>query len=415
MRPHARRVLAPAHRQPVPLDAAFEGAIDGLQKILAMRLNVEADDVGAQHAVQQFLLPRADFEGLGIRPRDVPEHRDARVRPRFLDEPRQEGEVVVLHEDDRPLDIVHLVEHGVGELPVHLPVVLPVVHAEDRTRVRDVAQRPESFVREAEVVALFFLGGQPHAPQRVPRAIGRHANAPSGVDHLAIRVAGGVRDPGAVARHEHRLERRDDAARRHHGLDVPPATHVLVRLAVRHDDEPRAAQAFLHADPQPLGGPQRIRRLAQARLGFGAGLRRREALRQARRLGRNRIEQASRLAFGARRDAPEPQIAHPAGRPRNRRQHGRLHDEVGDDDNQEDLRDHEDQRVAPHPARRAGHHAGVKEHGEQGRGSQLALEGRRVRKERAPGQGHELAASLRHFASGSDGWMPARGLVDGAR
>jgi len=79
--------------------------------------------------------------------------------------------VVVLHEDDGAL-VADLVDDGVGEAPVDLDVLPPVVFVEDRPRVGDVAERPERAVGQAVVVALFLAVGQPDATQRVRRLIG---------------------------------------------------------------------------------------------------------------------------------------------------------------------------------------------------------------------------------------------------
>ena len=68
-----------------------------------MRLDVEAHQVGAQQTFQELALPRADAERFRIRPGNVPENRDARIGPRFLDEPRHQSEVVVLDQHHRIL------------------------------------------------------------------------------------------------------------------------------------------------------------------------------------------------------------------------------------------------------------------------------------------------------------------------
>ena len=77
------RGRAAADREVLPVDPRLEGALDGLEEVVAVRLRVKADEVRAQQAVEQLVLPRADPEGLGVGPGDVPEDRDARVRPRL--------------------------------------------------------------------------------------------------------------------------------------------------------------------------------------------------------------------------------------------------------------------------------------------------------------------------------------------
>ena len=131
------------HGKAVPLRQRFHGVVHGLQKIIAVRLNVESDQVRAQQAVHQFPLPRANPEHFRVRPRNVPENRHARVRPRFLHHSRQQGEVIVLREKNRRFRALHFLQHHVRESPVNSLVLNPILGTENRPRVRDVAQRPE--------------------------------------------------------------------------------------------------------------------------------------------------------------------------------------------------------------------------------------------------------------------------------
>src|SRR5277367_4970085 len=58
------------------IDLALHEPVDRCEKILAVISRVEAQDVGTQEVLQHFLLPGADAEGLGIRPRNMPEEHD---------------------------------------------------------------------------------------------------------------------------------------------------------------------------------------------------------------------------------------------------------------------------------------------------------------------------------------------------
>ena len=59
----------------------------------------------------------------------------------------------------------------------------------------DVAQRPESFVREAIVVALLFLRRKPHAANHVGLLAGRHLDPSVPVGAFAIGRASAVGHP----------------------------------------------------------------------------------------------------------------------------------------------------------------------------------------------------------------------------
>ena len=88
----------------------------------------------------------------------MPEDRDAGVAAALCLIMRgSKREVVVLQAGPRAVYVHHFFQQGVGKLPVHVLVVLPILGAERRTRVGDVAERPQTLVREAVVVALFFL------------------------------------------------------------------------------------------------------------------------------------------------------------------------------------------------------------------------------------------------------------------
>src|SRR5579864_1636244 len=91
-------VAAFVHREALPLDARLERSVDGLQNIVAMRLNVKADQVGAQQSFQQFALPWTNAERLRIRPGNMPENGYARIRPSLFDQVRKQGEVIILNQ-----------------------------------------------------------------------------------------------------------------------------------------------------------------------------------------------------------------------------------------------------------------------------------------------------------------------------
>ena len=154
---HRGQLAAVRDGERLPVDPRFEQAVDGIDEVVAVELGVKAEDAAAQQPVEQLLPPGADAERFGVRPGDVPEGDDRGRRQLLLDHPRQQGEVIVLDQDDRV---------GGRRLPaprrgrtcrLTLDVLLPVRGAERRADVGDVAERPETFVREAVVVAGLLL------------------------------------------------------------------------------------------------------------------------------------------------------------------------------------------------------------------------------------------------------------------
>ena len=239
------------------VDARLERAIHGVQEIVAVILDMKPEQIVAEQAVQDVLLPRTDAEGLAVGPRDVPElaHRD--VGARVLDEARQQREVIILHEHHGPV-VADFVDHGIGETAIHAHVLMPVHVVELRPRIRDMAQRPQRVVGTPVVVALLLFFGEPHATQVVRRPVRRHAKAPARIGGLPVGAAAAVRDPGPANRAHHRIERGHEAACRPRPLNafgfppaanpvpqparVPLAPYVDVRLAIGDDDQSGAAQ-----------------------------------------------------------------------------------------------------------------------------------------------------------------------------
>ena len=96
------------NRKTFPFNAGFNGGLDSFKKIVAVRLNVEANEVGTEKTVQKFALPGTNSEGLRIGPRDMPENRDARVGTCVLKHARQKREMVVLNQNQRLFHTLHL-------------------------------------------------------------------------------------------------------------------------------------------------------------------------------------------------------------------------------------------------------------------------------------------------------------------
>ena len=109
-RPDIGEMLAAAYGEMLAIDSRLERAIDGIQKIIAMGLNMEADQVRSQQPIEQLALPRADPKRLRIRPRDMPKDSDPGVRPPFLDHLRQQRKVVILDQYNRILLALDFIE-----------------------------------------------------------------------------------------------------------------------------------------------------------------------------------------------------------------------------------------------------------------------------------------------------------------
>ena len=181
---------------------------------------------------------------------------------------------------------------AIGELAIDVAVMPPVFGAEHRPRVGDVAERPDSFVGESIIEAALLFRREPDAPQRVLRMVGRHADMVERVHCLAVRVAGALRDPGAVAGAQNRLHRGDQAAGGHDAFDAARPVLMFVGLAIGDREEARAPQPPFDENLEPLGGPRGLRRISQSRLFLRGGARRSKTGGELRHLTGQRFELA---------------------------------------------------------------------------------------------------------------------------
>jgi len=165
--------------------------------------------------------------------------------------------VIILCQKNWRIHVGHLLQNCVGEALVNSLVLQPIFWAKDRARVRDVAERPEALIGEAIVVALVFFFREPHAAQRVARAIGRDTQAVKDVDRFAVGTAGAIRDPCAITCQQYRLESRDHAAGRHDHPDSFPRSleYVHVRLAIGNDEQRLVLKPIAQADAESFRRP----------------------------------------------------------------------------------------------------------------------------------------------------------------
>src|SRR5260370_40612808 len=200
------------------IDARFHNPIGCLEEVIAVRLYVETNQVGAQESVHEFSLPRANAECLLVGPRNVPENCHPSIASSLFDKPGQQREMVVLHQNDRVKRTFHLFDDSVSELVVDSLVVFPIIGPEDRPGVRDVAERPKPLIGKPVVVAFLFLFGEPYPPQRVLRILWRHAQTIMLVNRFHVGITAALSDPGSIAGAEHRFQCRYQSAGRNANL-----------------------------------------------------------------------------------------------------------------------------------------------------------------------------------------------------
>src|SRR5262252_416211 len=132
-----------------------------LQEIAAMLLEVEAQQVVAQQAFEQFLPPGADTVDLPRRPGNMPEVHDRQVGETLAEQARTERQVVILHPDHSPGAAAFL-RHYVGKGGIDLLIVAPVERFEHRALELQVAQRPQGAIGQTIIKAAHLCLAQPH-------------------------------------------------------------------------------------------------------------------------------------------------------------------------------------------------------------------------------------------------------------
>jgi hypothetical protein len=174
---------------------------------------VEAEEIVAQQALEQFSPPGTGPVQLPGRPGDVPEVHNRQGRETLAEQGRAEGQVIILEPDNGVLSAT-LVRRDGREVRIHLLVMAPMEGIEHRTLQIEVTQGPQGAIGKARVKPCHLGLAQPHAPQRVLGVVRRHLHVILGVDSLAIGAATPPGDPGAVAGLHDRVESRGEAARR---------------------------------------------------------------------------------------------------------------------------------------------------------------------------------------------------------
>src|SRR5207302_8795164 len=105
---------------------------------------------------------------------------------------------------------------------------VPIRRAEDWSRVSDVAERPQGFVRESVVVAIFLFRAEPDATKRIARIVWRHLQSVMCIHGLYICIATSMSHPGSVACTKNRLNCGNETA----GRNCNDDPFVLARMGV---------------------------------------------------------------------------------------------------------------------------------------------------------------------------------------
>jgi hypothetical protein len=159
---------------------------------------MEAEEVIAEQALQQFLAPGAGAVNLPGRPGNVPEVHEGEIRNALAQEGRTECQMVILEPDNcRPFPTLISDHRGKGSVDV--PIVVPVAWLKECPLQVEVTQGPQGTIRKAIVKASYLCLAEPDTPQSVLRVVWRHLDMILLVNSEPISTIMTPGDPGTVA------------------------------------------------------------------------------------------------------------------------------------------------------------------------------------------------------------------------
>ena len=203
---------------------------DQADEVLRAAGQLEADQVGAEQALEDLAPPRQLREQLGRRERDVQEEADPQVGPQLAQHLRHQLQLVVVHPDGRVLGGAASAA-VLGEAPVDRDVGVPPLAVELRLGDHVVVERPQRGVGEALVEVLDLLGASAAIGTR------RHARRRSNGSGPSSVPPGQPIQAPSLAPH-HRLERGDQAAgARRQSTAAVGQRHPVDRQPVGDDHE----------------------------------------------------------------------------------------------------------------------------------------------------------------------------------
>ena len=235
----ADRKATYAHRPAVHADLVRTGEAvrgylgDDVHEVAGVGVEVEPDQIRAEHAVGQLLGVWFDQEDLRTGERDMQEEGDAGGGEHATHQRRHQHQVIVVDPDQ--VAWLVLLDDRLGEAGADRLETVPVTAVELAVFLKVVEQRPECFVGVAQIEAVDLFPGQRERLQFVFLLRRFSFFQRDLVGHLveATRPA----DPRSAARAQDRIQRRDQSADTAFVLDLTVFVAEVVRQSIADDQE----------------------------------------------------------------------------------------------------------------------------------------------------------------------------------
>jgi hypothetical protein len=169
-RKDAESHLPAGELNPVDVHHEAQDVGEGGGEVAEIGGGVEADQVGAEEALEELSAGREGSEQLLGGERDVEEEPDPRLRQPAADQSRQQQELIVVDPDQVAGPVLR--HHHLGELLVGLDVGVPVAGLEGDLVQEIVEQGPEDPVGEALVIAGHQVPVERHPDQPLGGQLG---------------------------------------------------------------------------------------------------------------------------------------------------------------------------------------------------------------------------------------------------
>ena len=149
------------NRKVLPKNSGFQNVINSFKKMITMILSMKSDQISSQHTNEYFPLPWTNAKGFRVRPWDMPENCNFSVWFFTFNQLGKQREMKILYQNKWLLFISCFLQDYFCKILIYFFIILPIIISEYWTRMRNMAKRPQTFIRKPIVKMPFILLGKP--------------------------------------------------------------------------------------------------------------------------------------------------------------------------------------------------------------------------------------------------------------